>query len=176
MKHKNILVVVILIFAIAVIILTLGFFIKFPEEEILITVQDKPLNITFNITKEYCEAINMAYFGSFCIDKYEASRSDANSTSSGFSYTAASQRGVVPWTSISQIDAKSACELAGKRLCSNEEWQIATGTSSDKTACTHGNNNFGGAIENPREVCIPDPTYPHGRCLTGTGPSSWCTS
>lgn len=167
---KIILVTALLILVIAILILNL-FFIK-PEKEVSTTAQDK----SFNLTKEYCKAMNMAYFGSFCIDKYEASRADANSTSSGFSYIPTSQQGVVPWTSISQVDARRACELAGKRLCTNKEWQLATGTSLANTSCPHGNNNFGKAVENLAETCISDPTYLYGRCLTGTGPSSWCTS
>jgi formylglycine-generating enzyme required for sulfatase activity len=165
-KGRYILIVLFSFFLTAII---LGFFTRLPRREVT-TVREES-----NLTEEYCESLGMAHFGNFCIDKYEASRSDADSTSSGFSYAPASQPGVIPWTSISQAEARRACELAGKRLCTNEEWQIATGTSPTNLACPRGNNDYGKAVENPSETCVPDPTYPHGRCLTGSGPPSWCT-
>jgi formylglycine-generating enzyme required for sulfatase activity len=125
--------------------------------------------------KRDCSALNMVDLGDFCIDKYEASRWDATATSSGFSFIPASQKGVVPWTSISQTEAKRACQLARKRLCTNSEWQRATETFPDQTTCPHGNNNFGQAVENFSETCLADPTYPYDRCLTGTGPATWST-
>jgi len=68
----------------------------------------------------------MAYIdklGGYCIDKYEASRPDATGSSMGSDTSmAVSQQGVIPWVSISQINARTACENAGKHLCSDEEW------------------------------------------------------
>ncbi|HLD55020.1 MAG TPA: SUMF1/EgtB/PvdO family nonheme iron enzyme [Candidatus Nanoarchaeia archaeon] len=72
---------------------------------------------------------DMAYVssaGGFCIDKWEASRPDATDSSMGSDTSMAiSQAGVIPWVSISQIDSRTACNNAGKRLCSDEEWLAA---------------------------------------------------
>ncbi|MCF7910500.1 SUMF1/EgtB/PvdO family nonheme iron enzyme, partial [Candidatus Pacearchaeota archaeon] len=68
----------------------------------------------------------MAYInnlGGYCIDKYEASRPDATDSSMGSDTSyAVSQQGVIPWVSISQINSRTACENAGKHLCTDEEW------------------------------------------------------
>jgi hypothetical protein len=117
--------------------------------------------------------------GGFCVDKYETSRSDATSTSAGMSDIPKSAQGVVVWTKINQSAARFACARAGKHLCTNNEWQAATGTSPSSTKCPHGNTNYGVSDENYLEQCIQDPTYvgeKHGRCLSGTGPAIWCTS
>ncbi len=69
---------------------------------------------------------NMSYIdklGGYCIDSYEASRPDANSTDMGSDTSMASSKpGVVPWVDINQINARTACENAGKHLCTSEEW------------------------------------------------------
>jgi hypothetical protein len=52
-----------------------------------------------------------------CIDKYEASR--------GLGDMAVSAPGVMPWAEIGWEDAKLACMLAGKKLCTEQEWDDA---------------------------------------------------
>jgi hypothetical protein len=52
-----------------------------------------------------------------CIDRFEASRAADGQ--------AQSNRGVVPWTSISYEDARRACSARGKRLCEQLEWRQA---------------------------------------------------
>ena len=61
----------------------------------------------------------------FMMDKYEASRDDASSSDQGSGSLACSQAGVLPWTGASYDEAKAACEAAGKRLCTQEEWESA---------------------------------------------------
>lgn len=64
----------------------------------------------------------------FCVDIYEASRPDATEYSAGSDGTMATSRvNVIPWqvTSDSNGVAQAACEAAGKRLCSEDEWRIA---------------------------------------------------
>jgi len=87
----------------------------------------------------------MAYIGNvggYCIDKYEASMPSANSTDMGNSteialrnapgtMEAQSVVGVVPWVQVSQISARIACENAGKRLCTDEEWLGASNVQGD---------------------------------------------
>jgi formylglycine-generating enzyme required for sulfatase activity len=62
----------------------------------------------------------------FYIYQYEASHPDATSTSAGgLSHRSCSQPEVLPWAAVTQPDASSACIGAGKRLCTEEEWQSA---------------------------------------------------
>jgi formylglycine-generating enzyme required for sulfatase activity len=118
--------------------------------------------------------------GGFCIFKYEASRADANSTHHGVSDVAASQQGVIPWINVTWFEAKEACESAGYSLVTNEQWQAATGAEiGNESTFVHGNNHYGEDIETGKR-CEDDPTQAglengRGRCLTGTGPSSWET-
>lgn len=63
---------------------------------------------------------------SFLIDRYEASRADATSTSPGLNE---SRRCVVanriPWTFTTQAEAAAACAATGARLCTSTEMQSA---------------------------------------------------
>ena len=60
----------------------------------------------------------------FYIDSYEASRSNAVAGRSGTGAItdACNYAGTRPWTSVTFEDAKYACERAGKRLCTKDEW------------------------------------------------------
>lgn len=67
-------------------------------------------------------------FGSFCIDRYEASRRDATDSAGGVDGSiAVSRAGVIPWGFVPYETAVAACTAAGKRLCTPEEWQFACG-------------------------------------------------
>ncbi len=74
--------------------------------------------------------------GGFCIDRYEGSLVEVLAGGKtrthpfyaevdGKKVRAVSKRGRKPQAYISQVEAKAACEAAGKRLCSNEEWTKA---------------------------------------------------
>ena len=75
--------------------------------------------------------------GGFCIDQYEASRSDATFCDNGNAWTGdcenhygtsttpASAADRIPWVSITQTAASTACQAAGKHLCSGQEWMAA---------------------------------------------------
>ena len=75
--------------------------------------------------------------GRFCVDRYEASLVEiegaverphrANAPVGAADVKAVSRAGVVPQAYISQREAASACAAAGKRLCTDEEWQEACG-------------------------------------------------
>jgi hypothetical protein len=68
---------------------------------------------------------------------YEASRPDATATSAGVSGARACARpGVQPWSNVSYPEAAAACAAAGKRLCTDAEWQRAC-ESNAATACTY---------------------------------------
>lgn len=64
----------------------------------------------------------------FCIDRYEASQPKPGATAPGGELTPASSRAeATPWVGVSWPRAKTACEAAGKRLCTGIEWQKAAG-------------------------------------------------
>lgn len=76
--------------------------------------------------------------GKFCIDRYEASMDVVNSKgktqrrhspyhqiSPDQRVRARTRRGVVPQAFITQEEAAIACETAGKRLCTDDEWVTA---------------------------------------------------
>jgi sulfatase modifying factor 1 len=59
----------------------------------------------------------------FCIDRWEASRPDATFTSIGSDERFATSRAdVMPWKLTELGEARAACEAAGKRLCTEDEW------------------------------------------------------
>jgi formylglycine-generating enzyme required for sulfatase activity len=118
------------------------------------------------------DVVDTSDMNDFYIMKYEASRSDATDSSEGSSSEAASQQGVVPWTSISQTEARDACQAAGYELPTNKQWQAATMTEIGSSSFVHGNNDDGSADEDSSESCTSDPTRSK-RCLTGTGPDTW---
>lgn len=91
---------------------------------------------------------DMVKVGSFCIDKYEASYSGCDTTGNGYcdfnsvigdsnlgepgnksvytdTYPAISVSGYKPITCLTWFQAAAMCADAGKRLCTNQEWQIA---------------------------------------------------
>jgi sulfatase modifying factor 1 len=83
-----------------------------------------------------------------CVDRYEAhllvKQADgslaphpAHQRPSGKDYVAASSAGTKPQAFISQLEAASACENAGKRLCKLTEWYRAC-TGSAKTTYPYG--------------------------------------
>jgi cysteine-rich repeat protein len=80
----------------------------------------------------------------FCMDKYEASRSDATSDSMGDDTSmAVSQPNVIPWSSNPMngtvlSNYKAACIAAGKHLCSKQQWYVAC-TGPDRTTYAFGN-------------------------------------
>lgn len=91
-----------------------------------------------NLTDE--EWISISANGlSFQIFKYEASRPDATASDAGKLSTgrACSVSKRLPWASVTKLEAKSACELAGARLCTVDEWQTACRSEND-TAFPYG--------------------------------------
>lgn len=87
----------------------------------------------------------MALVGSTCVDRYEAHLviekengrvvpHPAHERPLGDArFIARSARDVLPQAYINRIEAASACENAGKRLCSVEEWYRACRGSADQT-------------------------------------------
>jgi formylglycine-generating enzyme len=86
--------------------------------------------------KHGCPAGMASIFGKFCIDRYEASVLEVLPDKTtrphspyapveGLAIKAVSKKGVKPQAYISRMQAEAACEAAGKRLCSDEEWVTA---------------------------------------------------
>ncbi|MCA9563115.1 MAG: SUMF1/EgtB/PvdO family nonheme iron enzyme [Myxococcales bacterium] len=70
----------------------------------------------------------------FCIDPYEARRTDATSGSQGEANNAPlSVVGVRPWTNIEAGAAQASCQAAGKRLCTSSEWRAACESAEERT-------------------------------------------
>ncbi|MBN2803122.1 MAG: hypothetical protein JXR91_08505 [Deltaproteobacteria bacterium] len=92
-----------------------------------------PAGVTSSITKP------------FCMDKYEASKSDATAYSYGNNESVAmSVKGVLPWyVNPMNVNAlhifKDACGAAGKALCNSEQWFASCTGPSDYTY-VYGNN------------------------------------
>lgn len=64
----------------------------------------------------------------FAIDRYEASRPDADATRAGvLEHRACSKPAALPWRNVTHDEAVVACAAAGKRLCGDGEWQAACG-------------------------------------------------
>jgi hypothetical protein len=95
----------------------------------------------------------------FCIDRFEASRSDATETSKGISPIPASKQGVLPWYPVDFQTAKTACESVSKRLCRPEEWFEAC-SGPDHTVYSYGNNYSATICNGIDAFCYCDP-YPH---------------
>ena len=69
------------------------------------------------------------------VDAYESSRPDAKSDSVGNSTArACSKANVLPWTNVTPVEAAAACAAAGKRLCTEQEWQRACVSSTGSCA------------------------------------------
>ncbi len=60
---------------------------------------------------------DMVGVGAVCVDRYEASQ--------GVGDVAESADQATPWASVTWDQASAACEAAGKRLCSEDEWRAA---------------------------------------------------
>lgn len=91
----------------------------------------------------------MARIGGYCIDRYEAYvvELDAQGSESDHSpyspvdklrVRAKVAEGVVPQGYISQVQAASACENAGKRLCAAREFSVACRGSDPKASYPYG--------------------------------------
>jgi sulfatase modifying factor 1 len=128
--------------------------------------------------KKGCPAGMASILGKFCVDKYEASvvevlvgnKTRAHSPFApvdGLKIKAVSKKGVKPQAYISRDQAESACEAAGKRLCSDDEWITACkgkhptqypygddhkeGYCNDSGVSSFNRYYGGGGVETPQE-------------------------
>jgi hypothetical protein len=134
-------------------------------------------------------ALNGLEVGPFWIDVYENSQPDASSTSVGGTATdtpgtvaAVSQAGVVPWHSISWLNARIAASnrIIGGRPCHlltpfERQAALSLIMKSGQWGQQRGNNDEG------KDIRESDSWEEYGQfaltagdaCLTGTGPASW---
>jgi hypothetical protein len=85
-----------------------------------VDVVDSMVNVSAGTTS------SGAAVAAFAIDAYEASRPDADLSSGGSAeHMACSNPGVIPWRTVTHAEAAAACAAAGKRLCTEAEWQRA---------------------------------------------------
>lgn len=120
---------------------------------------------------------DLGVMNDFCMDRYEASRADATADNQGSdSSIAQSKAGVIPWNVYPMSTAvletfRSACEAAGKRLCTQDEWfSVCTGTER--------NNYVWGDTFDPlicncvdsfcADLCLAE-GIPESECDTDTG-------
>jgi hypothetical protein len=120
-----------------------------------------------------CPDDMVAVAQAYCLDRYEASRPDAGPATAGLESGAArSVAGVIPWRVQDNAEAAAACEAAGKRLCTPEEWRLgckgpdgteyAYGDNYEATTC-NGINAFGeGAFHLAPTGSFPDCTNEWG--------------
>jgi cysteine-rich repeat protein len=108
----------------------------------------------------------------FCMDMYEASRSDATSDWMGSQTDiAVSQPGVIPWYvrpfDLNDLaDFESACAAAGKRLCRKAEWYFGC-TGPNRTKYVWGNTydrNICNCVESCCDQYCIDHSIPPGDC------------
>ncbi|MCK5805881.1 MAG: SUMF1/EgtB/PvdO family nonheme iron enzyme, partial [Lentisphaeria bacterium] len=111
------------------------------------------------------------WVGSFRIDAYEASRPDADAINVGSAdHLACSNPGTMPWRSVTRPEASAACLAAGKRLCTEDEWQRACegdgpfgasytsypyGVAYDLYACNGWDYDFDCTVPNDHFVLYP---------------------
>ncbi len=128
--------------------------------------------------KKYNCPVGMAFIpklGGFCIDQYEASHSDASFCDNASAWTGtcennygtssipASVAGRIPWATITQTAAITACTEAGKHLCSSAEWMAAANINGqvydlddafiDSTCNVDATNNCLNHSETSGEAC-----------------------
>jgi len=120
-----------------------------------------------------CPADMVNIAEAFCIDRFEASRPDATSTSEGMqSDKATSRAAVMPWQLFGpngNETARLACLNAGKDLCTPQQWQVAC-EGRAKTVYGYGNTY-------EPETCNGIDTYGlSGFHLLPTGSLSRCHS
>ena len=106
--------------------------------------------------------------GSFRIDVYEASRPDATSSTAGvLEHRPCSEPNRLPWTNVTHERAETLCAAAGKRLCTEAEWQQAC---SAGTKFPYGNAYDDDACNGADRLAGPDDhVVPTGSLAACTG-------
>ncbi|MBQ9817729.1 MAG: SUMF1/EgtB/PvdO family nonheme iron enzyme [Proteobacteria bacterium] len=111
----------------------------------------------------------------FCMDRYEASRTDAAADSQGSSETPVSKAGLDPWYRPSFEMAVKACQSVGKHLCRSDEWYAGC-TGEDALVYSYGNTYEPTTCNGIDTYCYCDSTScdahnmcPFGHCYLSCG-------
>ncbi len=142
-----------------------------------------PYELTVRFIAETTESSScppdMVAIDGFCIDRYEAHLVGHDPTQVATGGVAANAAGALPQGYVSGLVAADACEAAGKRLCTIDEWRRACegpdgttypyGDTYDPDACNEGRSThpvidvFGGGatfsfdqLNDPRLNLLPD--------------------
>ncbi len=108
----------------------------------------------------------------FYVYAYEASRPDATDTDFGTAeHRSCSRPGVMPWRNVTHVEAAAACAAAGRRLCSEAEWQLACEGAAGLTY-PYG-DTYQAQFCNGRDV-DPDCTAPDDDEVAVTGARHGC--
>ncbi len=104
----------------------------------------------------------------FCIDVYEASRTDATDASEGSAATVNDPpiSGVIPWRVFNLTTAEQACTSVGKRMCSPSEWEQACAGPLE-TTYTYGDTYVIGNCSDLDSGWGVDPTGSYVNCTNG---------
>ena len=103
----------------------------------------------------------------FQMDRYEASRFDATTSSQGSgNEIACSMPNVTPWTKVSYSKAKAACKAAGKRLCTRDEWRSACESLGAGRPYAYGIAYDEAACNGENAHTATEPTGSHSVCVT----------
>ena len=92
---------------------------------------------------ELRECLQTVTIGDLEIFAFEASRSDAQPSTSGTSEEVCSRAGVLPWATISLPEAEAACTAAGFHLCDDDEW-LAACSGDRQWTFPYGPRHIGG--------------------------------
>jgi formylglycine-generating enzyme required for sulfatase activity len=139
-------------------------------------------------------ALVAARAGRVCVDRYEGAlegwRFSEPPGRNAATLRAIPARGAKPQVNISEPEAEAACEHAGKRLCTEEEWTAACrgpqrsvypyGNDFVSAACNVDRSSpvprvlgpAGGRLDDPRLAEAPDGIEPGGafpKCVTPSG-------
>jgi hypothetical protein len=119
----------------------------------------------------------LAAGGRVCLDRYEAARPDATAEAFGVdSSRAVSRAGVLPWFPVDLATGRAACQAAGKRLCTLDEWVAACSGPAGR-AYTYG-DAYDPVICNgidlfcrcgPGEACEAAAPCPYAHCFLDCG-------
>lgn len=141
------------------------------NDEIDCDHQDVDIADDSDVIADGCPS-DMVENGTFCIDKYEASKKDATDISQGSDESVAvSKKSVFPWmvnpvTVADYQKFKTACAAAGKRLCRDDEW-IFSCEGAEKTKYS-----WGGTYN--REICNTVDAFCDEHCETNAIPPENC--
>jgi hypothetical protein len=129
------------------------------------------------VVRAKCPSKGMVLIGDFCIDRWEAYVVELDAqghekphspyeTVDGLTMRAKTAPGVVPQGYISQVQATQACQNAGKRLCSADEFHLGCeGANPDNWYPYGGTTHIAGYCNEGKGSMVP--------VYYGNNPANW---